>query len=152
METASPLTLRDVADLLFAARARIDFYWNFYVIVVIAVIGWMVTVKKTLTFSIKLLVTVAFLIAAVTNLVGLYSSYTVAEALRLDLLRLGATSPLRNTRLMLEQHSYELHRAVALAVHFVLGSAILLTVWLGRLIPAELKPELALTETPPGKE
>ena len=142
----TPLTLRDVADLLFAARARIDFYWNFYIIVVIAVIGWMVTVKKTLTVAIKLLVTIAFSIAAATNLVGLYSSYSVAEALRVDLLRIGADSPLLNTRLLLEQHSYASHRAVAVAVHLVIGAAILLTVWFGRLIPAEL------TSAEPGRE
>jgi hypothetical protein len=139
MDTA-PLTLRDVADLLFEARTRIDFYWNFYVVVVIAVIGWIVTVKKALTLPIKLLVTTAFLIAAATNLVGLYSAYSVAEALRVDLLRVGAASPLTDTRLLLEQHSYASHRAVAIGVHVVIGAAILLTVWYGRLIPPELKP------------
>ena len=42
------MTIKEVADLLFAARERIDFYWNFYVVVVIAVIGWIVSLKKTL--------------------------------------------------------------------------------------------------------
>ena len=140
MDTATPLTLKDVADLLFAARERIDFYWNFYVILVIAVIGWMVTVKKTLTVSIKLLVSVAFIIATATNLVGLYTSYTIAEALRTDLLRLGATSPLTDTRLVLEQHSYVAHRSVALVVQLAIGAAILFTVWYGRLIAPELRP------------
>jgi hypothetical protein len=140
MDTAVPLTLRDVADLLFAGRERIDFYWNFYVIVVIAVIGWMVTIKKTLTTPIKVLVSVAFLIATATNLVGLYSAYTLAEALRTDLLRLGATSPLTDTRLVLEQHSYASHRTVALAVQLVIGAAVLFTIWFGRLIPPELRP------------
>ena len=139
MDTA-PLTVRDVADLLFAARTRIDFYWNFYIVIVIAVLGWMITVKKALTVSIKALVTIAFVIAAATNLVGLYSSYSLAEALRVDLLRIGGESPLTNTRLLLEQHSYAAHRAVAVAVHLVIGAAILATVWYGRLIPSELNP------------
>ena len=76
------MSIRDVADLLFAARERVDFYWNFYVVVVIAVIGWLVSLKKTLTRSMKLLVSVAYVIAAVMNYVGLYGSYTFAEALR----------------------------------------------------------------------
>ena len=145
------MTLKDVADLMFAARGRIDFYWNFYVIVVIAVIGWMITVKKTLTVPIKLLVSVAFVIAAATNLVGLYSAYTIAEALRTDLLRLGAASPLTDTRLVLEQHSYATHRAVALGVHAVIGVAILLTVWYGRLIPPDLKPAEDADQQPRAK-
>ena len=38
-----PMSIKDAVDLLFAARERIDFYWNFYVVVVIAVIGWILT-------------------------------------------------------------------------------------------------------------
>jgi hypothetical protein len=141
MDTAAPLTLRDVADLLFATRERIDFYWNFYIISVIAVIGWLVTVKKMLTVPIKVLVSVAFAIAATTNLVGLYSSYTLAEALRSDLLRLAATSPLTETRLMLEQHSYLAHRRASLFIHLGVGISILFTVWFGRLIPPDAGAE-----------
>ena len=37
------MSIKDAIDLLFAARERIDFYWNFYVVVVIAVVGWIVT-------------------------------------------------------------------------------------------------------------
>jgi hypothetical protein len=52
MEAGIAMTIKEVADLLFAARERIDFYWNFYVVVVIAVIGWIVSLKKTLSLSI----------------------------------------------------------------------------------------------------
>lgn len=136
------MTLKDVADLLIAARERIDFYWNFYVIVVVALIGWMITVKKTLTVPIKSVVTVAFLIAASMNLVGLYSSYTFAEALRTDLLRLTETSPLVDTRLLLQQHSYLPGRAAAIGAHLAIGATIVFTVWYGRLIA----PETGLAE------
>lgn len=53
------MSIKDVVDLLFAARERIDFYWNFYVVVVIAVVGWILTRKTTLTTSAKVLVTEA---------------------------------------------------------------------------------------------
>jgi hypothetical protein len=43
------MSIKDAIDLLFAARERIDFYWNFYVVVVIAVVGWIVTRKEPLT-------------------------------------------------------------------------------------------------------
>jgi hypothetical protein len=95
------MSIKDVADLLFAARERIDFYWNFHVVVVIAVIGWLVSFKRTLTLSMKVLVSVAYLVAAVMNFVGLYGSYTFAEALRTDLLRMAATTPLSDTTLYL---------------------------------------------------
>jgi hypothetical protein len=134
METGADITIKEVADLLFAARERIDFYWNFYVVVVIAVIGWLVSVNKTLTRSMKVLVSVAYLIAAIANLLGLYGSYTFAEALRTDLLRMAATSPLTDTRLILEQYSYLAQRQ----------AAILLVIWFARFSESEAAAAKAL--------
>jgi hypothetical protein len=145
METGADITIKEVADLLFAARERIDFYWNFYVVVVIAVIGWLVSVNKTLTRSMKVLVSVAFLIAAVMNFMGLYSSYTFAEALRTDLLRMIATTPLTDTRLILEQHSYLAQRLAAFWTHLVIGATILLAVWFARFS----EPEAAAAKAAP---
>jgi hypothetical protein len=125
------MSIKEAIDLLFAARERIDFYWNFYVVVVIAVVGWIVTRKEPLTRSTKILVTVAYLIAAATNLLGLYGSYAFAEALRTDLLRMTAGSPLTDTRALLDQHSYVSQRLSAFAVHLGVGATVLLVLWLG---------------------
>ncbi len=132
MEPETVITIKDVADLLFAARARIDFYWNFHVVVVIAVIGWLFSLKKKLTLSMKVLVSVVYLIASAANLLGLYGSYTFAEALRTDLLRMAATTPLTDTLRILEQHSYLSHRLVAFWVHLAIGAPLLLIVWFAR--------------------
>jgi hypothetical protein len=141
MEPGAAITIKDVADLLFAARERIDFYWNFYVVVVVAVIGWLVSLKKTLTVAMKALVSVVYFIAAATNLVGLYSAYTFAEALRTDLLRMAATAPLPDTRLLLAQHSYLPQRLAAFWIHLVVGMAILLTVWFARPSAPDAAPQ-----------
>ena len=137
MEGGAVLSFKEVADLLFAARARIDFYWNFYVVVIIAVIGWLVSLKKTLTLSMKVLVSLAFIVAAAMNLVGVHGAYTFAEALRTDLLRMAVSSPLADTRAVLEQHSYLTQRWVAFSVHLIVGVAILLVVWFGRFSEPE---------------
>jgi hypothetical protein len=138
METGADITIKEVADLLFAARERIDFYWNFYVVVVIAIIGWLVSLKKTLTLSMKVLVSVAYLIAAVMNYLGLYGSYAFAEALRTDLLRMvSAAPPLTDTRLMLEQHSYLTQRLTAFWIHLIVGATILLVIWFARFSESE---------------
>ena len=123
------MSIKDAVDLLFSARERIDFYWNFYVVVVIAVVGWILTRKDGLTPSAKVLVTVAYVVAAVTNFAGLYAAYTFAEALRTDLLRMTVGSPLTDTRLILQQHSYLPQRISALLVHVFVGVTILLVVW-----------------------
>lgn len=127
------VTVAEAAELLFAARGRIDFYWNFHVAVVLAVIGWSVALKKTLAPSMKALVSAAYLIAASANLAALYSAYTFAEALRNDLLRLAADSPLTDTRLILAQHSYLGQRMTAFWIHLAIGAVVLLAIWFARL-------------------
>ena len=124
------MSIKEIIDLLFAARERIDFYWNFYVVVVVAVVGWIVTRKERLTRWTRILVSVAYVIASAANLVGLYGSYSFAEALRHDLLRLTAGSPLTSTRAVLVEHSYASQRFWAFVVHLVVGAALLLAVWL----------------------
>lgn len=140
------MTIMDVADLLFAARERIDFYWNFYIVVVIAIIGWLVSLKKPLTRPVKILVSVAYLIAAITNYLGLYSSYTFAEALRMDLLRMTENSPLSDTRFLLSQHSYLMQRVAAFLVHLVVGTALLIVIWFARIY----EPESTTPRAAPG--
>lgn len=44
------MSIKDVADLLFAARERIDFYWTFYILIATAVIGWLLSLKKPLLY------------------------------------------------------------------------------------------------------
>jgi hypothetical protein len=131
------MTVKDVADLLLAATERVDFYWNFYVVIVIAVIGWLVSLKKALTVPLKVLVSVAYVIAAAMNLLGLYGSYTFAEALRTDLLRMAASAPLLDTFAILEKHSYAAQRTAAFWIHLVVGSAVLLAVWYAKLVVSE---------------
>jgi len=35
------MTTKEVADLLVAGSGRIDFYWNFFVVIAIALVGWL---------------------------------------------------------------------------------------------------------------
>ena len=146
METAL-MNAKDVADLLFAARARIDFYWNFYAVVVVAVTSWLVSLKKTLTRPTKALVTVAYLVAATMNLVGLCGSYGLAEALRADLLRIAVNTPLTDTIRLVKEHSYMTQRLVAVSVHVVVGATILLVVWFARFSEPEAVAETAIGGT-----
>ena len=148
MEAGMDITIKEIVDLLLTARERIDFYWNFYVVVVIAVIGWLVSLKKTLTLSMKALVSVAYVIAAVMNYLGLYSSYTFAEALRTDLLRMAATTPLTDTRLILEQYSYLTQRVTAFWIHVGVGATILLVIWFARFAEPEAAAAKAATSNP----
>lgn len=112
---------------------------------------WLVSLKKTLTLAMKVLVSVAYLIAAAMNLLGLYSSYTFAEALRTDLLRMAATTPLTDTRLILERYSYLPHRLAAFWIHLAVGATILLVIWLARFPGPEVAAAKAATSSAEGE-
>jgi nitrate reductase gamma subunit len=80
------------------------------------------------------LVTAVYLIAASMNFAGLYGSYTLAEALREDLLTFEGVRDLVNTREFLDGYSYASQRAMALIVHLVVAAVVLFVVWFGRLL------------------
>jgi hypothetical protein len=128
------MEVKDCAQLFIAAIARIDFYWNFYVVMLLAFNGWMFSTKNLFTTRLKILVTIGYLVFVCMNLFGLWGSYTIAEALRTDILALAELRPdeLQSTRAVLAKHSFVMQRSMALAVHAVLGSVILGIVWFGR--------------------
>jgi hypothetical protein len=123
------MTAKEVADLLVTATGRTDFYWNFFVVILIALIGWLFSLKKPLTAHMKTLVTVGYLIAALMNLLGLFVSYSFAEALRVDLIALLQSKGASATLEVLQSSSFGKQRWTALAIHILLGIVVLWVVW-----------------------
>ena len=80
------MDVKDTIDLFIIATDKVEFFWNFYVVSVISLVGWLVTTKRPLTVFLKFLITVGYLLLAAMNLLGLYNTYNFAEALREDLL------------------------------------------------------------------
>lgn len=76
---------KDIAALFVTAMGKIEFYWHFYTVTLLALIGWLVSTNKSLGLRLKLLITVGYLAFAAMNITGLISSYSFAEALRKDL-------------------------------------------------------------------
>jgi hypothetical protein len=128
------MEIRDIADLFIEATGKIEFYWNFYTVTVLALIGWLVSTDKVLRPGLKSLITVGYLVFALMNVLGLWGSYTFAEALRQDLLIAAEAAPdtLENARAVLSQNSYDNQKILALFIHAVLGAFVLSVVWFGR--------------------
>lgn len=68
------------------------------------------------------------------NVLGLWGSYTFAEALRQDLLIAAKAAPdtLTNAQAVLSKNSYDDQKSLVLVIHAVLGAFVLSVVWLGR--------------------
>lgn len=123
---------RDMADLFLAAVDKIDFYWNFFVVMLIALIGWMISLKKGLPRRLKVLVSAGYLAFAVMNIQGLYGSYTFAEAVRTDMLAHPEFKPLAASWQVLNRHSYEWQRTMVFVIHGVVGVLVLGALWRGK--------------------
>jgi len=126
---------KEIADLFVTATGKIEFYWNFYTVTLLALIGWLVSTKNALRPRLKILVTVGYLAFVLMNVIGLWGSYTFAEALRQDLLISVKTAPdtLKNAQAVLFERSFESQRMLALVIHAILGAFVLSAVWFGRL-------------------
>ncbi|EKU96792.1 hypothetical protein Lepto7375DRAFT_0706 [Leptolyngbya sp. PCC 7375] len=138
------MELKDIAELLITMTGKVEFYWDFFTIMVLALIGWVVSTNKVFTRRLKFLIAVGYLIFAFMNLLGLWSSYSFAEALRLDLLSVAQTTPdtLKNTQVVLSQWSFGSQKIFAIFIHFILAILVLSVVWSGRFsIPRENKAE-----------
>lgn len=123
---------RDVAELFIAAVDKIEIYWNFYVVMLIALIGWLISLKNALPFKLKLVITVGYLAFALMNISGLYGSYTFAEALRLDMMGMEKVQELKTVHKILSGSSYQGQMIAMFVIHLVVGTLVLAALWFGR--------------------
>ena len=125
----------DIADLFIAATGKIEFYWNFYTVTLLVLIGWLISTKKILRTELKCLITVGYLVFACMNILGLWGSYTFAEALRQDLLFAAQSAPdtLKHAQVILAESSFSKQKVSVLLIHGVLGVFVVSVIWFGRL-------------------
>ena len=133
------MELKEIADLFITAVGKVEFYWNFYTVTLLALIGWLISTKMVLGFRLKLLITVGYLFFVLMNLIGLWGSYSFAEALRLDLLEAAKNIPCKLNKvanaqkLLSQQRSFDFQMTLAIIIHFILAILILSVVWFGLL-------------------
>jgi hypothetical protein len=129
------MDIKAIADLFVTATGKVEFYWNFYTVTLLALIGWLVSTKRTLLPRVKLLITVGYLAFVLMNIFGLWNSYTFVEALRKDLLHAAKADPdaIRNAQEVLLNISFESQKIMTLVIHVLIGAFVLFAVWFGPL-------------------
>jgi hypothetical protein len=122
---------KELAELFITATGKIEFYWNFFTVTVLALIGWLAAGNHVLTLRLKILVTVGYSLFVMMNIFGLLGSYEFAEALRLDLLasaRNDADS-LEHARRVLSERSFEQQKTLVFFIHAAVAAVVLFAVW-----------------------
>ncbi|MGQ8367342.1 hypothetical protein [Glaciecola sp. 1036] len=125
---------KDIADLFIIATGKIEFFWNFYTVTLLAITGWLVTKTNPLSLQLKILISLGYFAFAVMNILGLFGAYMFAETLRLDLLATSdaCQSSLENTCQALSSHSFDVQKSMILPIHGFIGLVFFYIIWFSK--------------------
>ena len=125
------MTTKDIADIFLFSIERIEFYWNFYVVSILALAGWLASTSVNFSLQFRLLITAGYLALSGMNVLGLVGSYLTVEAVRKDLLHSANkhAADLENTIKILADNSFENRPFIAIAIHVVIGGLFLFAIW-----------------------
>lgn len=123
------MTASDLADLFIEATSRMEFYWNFLVVFLTALLGWLFTSKRVFTNGERVVITLGYFIFALMNIQGLYGSYTFVNAIHADLLASGDLDSLPATRNALMQVDYAVQRQMMFWIHGFVAILVLAAIW-----------------------
>lgn len=126
------IELKDTIDLYTNSVDKVEFYWNFYSVVVISIIGWLLSERRKLPHHLKLLAIGGFLFFAAMNLYNLMGAYTLSDALQDDLRYHLANSRdhgLEQTQQVFANAGFKYQKPAAMAVHLVIATAVVLMIW-----------------------
>ncbi len=101
------LTIKDRFDLYLHFRDKVLFFWNWYTVGMIAVVGWMLTTEKVFSWYLKVIISFVFLTFIGMNISGLIRSYELLSASRKDLL-----TSIRLTDEHEHELRYHLHKVI----------------------------------------
>jgi hypothetical protein len=82
--TDSQFSAKDLVDIILKLADQINFYWNFYVIANIAMLGWLLSLNANPDWQLKAAVSIAFIIFIALNITALIRSYIFLQAALLE--------------------------------------------------------------------
>ena len=69
------MTFKDTADIVIKIHEGTRFYWNFYFVAVVALIGWSMTTEGSLSWWIRIGISIIFIFFYLANVVSLWANY-----------------------------------------------------------------------------
>ena len=130
------MDIKDYFDLYFAFESNIEFHWNFYLILIFASIGWLLSLKQHPSRNLKVLATVGFLVISGYDIFLLLSNYTFLEAIQSEMKTL-VNNPSFSAEALKERvlwlPSFSFYLINVLGIHFLGGSIILIGLWSNRI-------------------
>lgn len=79
------IDVKELLDLLLKVGDHANFYWNFYIVGVVAITGWLLTRNNPLRLPVQIIITVAYLCLSVLNLFVLTDLFSFQNDIALEL-------------------------------------------------------------------
>ena len=116
-------------EFMLKSLDKIDHYWNFLVVGLVAFIGWLVTTEAQFTPLLCVTAMAGYVCFAGMNLAALWTSYLAAEALSADFADSISKLKLPGLKALAKSHfNLKRHRLVACMIHALLGCLILIAI------------------------
>ncbi len=129
------MKLAEIADLFVTAVDTTNFFWNFYVVGIVAIVGWLFSLSRSLDVQLKIVVSVGFLLFIGMNLQALTSTYLFLSAIVEEMQAVITKDTFRTDGLgmLIDQLSYDGRIWLTWGIHAVMDTAILYCIWSDRL-------------------
>ena len=108
---------------------KVNFYWHLYIISVIAVVGWLLSLKHSMRWQLKVLISVAFLSFVVMNTMSLLGGYAFLEATRMELESHVAADKFPHLSAMIKLFSFESRKWNVIVIHSCVDTIMLIAIW-----------------------
>ena len=109
-----PLNFKELLDSIEKVESRINAYWNFYMLVVLAVMGWLFTVDTLDNSFVKSILTIALLLYFVSNFGVIRAATIRVMALECELNQLTKNSEFRSSELKRAKGQGSMYSAIRL--------------------------------------
>ncbi len=116
-------------DLFLNIVDKVNFYWHLYIISIIAVIGWLLSLKISMHWQLKVLISVAFLSFVVMNVISLIGSYAFLEATRLELETHVTHDKFPHLSDIIKSISYGSRWWSVIVIHLCVDTIMLIAIW-----------------------
>lgn len=116
-------------DLFLNIVNKVNFYWHLYIISIIAVIGWLLSLKSPMSWQLKVLISVGFLSFVGMNIMALLGSYSFLEATRLELVKHVTAENFPDLHAIIISFSYKFRPWYVIGIHLCIDTLMLIAIW-----------------------
>lgn len=123
--------IKDLIEVIDKLDSRVASYWNFYTVIVVALIGWLISSEITFSSSQVLLVTIVCLVFFLTNFYAMRAATKRVIAVESELNALAKKTEFESTLLKKElSHSSKTSQLISSWVlHISVDIIVLIAIW-----------------------